>query len=693
MCPRLLVTLFLIFQTGPSYCFSYSCPPRGGNHGGKKNRSNPSNRCHQVPRQHDGRRDSSRRRYTRHSCSSMGTQVGARRSSLPATPWGRRSSSSSSVRVGHSALRGRVGEGHASHCSHERTGGRFTNGSINGVNSRGNERRRRTRSTQVWAQAAAGEETRGRGDTENMGKGLEDTRDAAGRSRASRVHLQPQASSTPAQQGSKVLNVVVTHTMADFDGLASAVGLAKLWQDERPQDECCVCIPRGAHPVVKRFLTLHKNFFPIKALRDINHDQVFRVGLVDAQRMDRLGAAVSLLRNASEVVVVDHHVEQHTDINATTVIVEQVGAVSTIVTERLQQRGLKVEEAEATLLALGIHADTGSLTFDSATPRDAAALAWLMEQGSSQQAIAEYGHAALSPEQQSTLTECINSLNRTSLNGATVATALVKLDTYVNGMAAVAQNVLDVTDSDVFILGAHFPQKMGRDPTHMVVIGRARPRLSAVNLDALMSAYGGGGHRKAAAASFRIDAATLRGEQGATPEAIMQDLVNRLFVEQFKEGGLAEDMMTAPVVTCSPRDTIENVAKVLSTHQIRGMPVVDESDKVLGLISLKEVEKTAKLGRQQELVKGWMKEQIVVAESRDPLHEVEELFIKEDLGRLPVVKGGKLVGIITRADMLRQRCFYDGLHYHNRAFATPVDSPARKMLASLRKKLKKYDED
>lgn len=37
-----------------------------------------------------------------------------------------------------------------------------------------------------------------------------------------------------------------------------------------------------------------------------------------------------------------------------------------------------------------------------------------------------------------------------------------------------AQNVLDVTDSDVFMLGAHFPQKLGRDPSHMVLIGRAR---------------------------------------------------------------------------------------------------------------------------------------------------------------------------------------------------------------------------
>ncbi|CAN0504127.1 unnamed protein product [Ectocarpus sp. 8 AP-2014] len=101
-----------------------------------------------------------------------------------------------------------------------------------------------------------------------------------------------------------------------------------------------------------------------------------------------------------------------------------------------------MEEAEATLLALGVHSDTGSLTFDSATARDAVALAWLMEQGSSQQAIAEYGHAALSQEQQSTLTECINNLNRTSLNGATVSTALVQLDSYVNGMAAVVSVVV-----------------------------------------------------------------------------------------------------------------------------------------------------------------------------------------------------------------------------------------------------------
>lgn len=66
---------------------------------------------------------------------------------------------------------------------------------------------------------------------------------------------------------------------------------------------------------------------------------------------------------------------------------------------------------------------------------------------------------------------------------------------------------------------------------------------------------------------------------------------------------------------------------------------------------------------------------------------------QEDVGRLPVVREGKLAGLITRADMLRQHQFYDDLHYHNRAFATPVDSPVRKLLANLRKRLKKYDDD
>ena len=112
-------------------------------------------------------------------------------------------------------------------------------------------------------------------------------------------------------------NVVLTHCTADFDSLASAVGLAKLWSTERksvpttlvvddvdeenPNTEqpdhystpdtfnpTYVVLPRGAHPGVAKFLSLHKHLFPIKSLRDLpNPENLDKLGLVDAQRRER----------------------------------------------------------------------------------------------------------------------------------------------------------------------------------------------------------------------------------------------------------------------------------------------------------------------------------------------------------------------------------------------------------------------
>lgn len=133
-------------------------------------------------------------------------------------------------------------------------------------------------------------------------------------------------------------NVVLTHCTADFDSLASAVGLAKLWSSEgsRPiggkaalsddnssesgeaqEDDAYkssstvptfVVLPRGAHPGVQKFLALHKHLFPIRSLKSLPSDlsSLNRLGLVDAQRRDRLGPAEPLLGHANRVTIVDH---------------------------------------------------------------------------------------------------------------------------------------------------------------------------------------------------------------------------------------------------------------------------------------------------------------------------------------------------------------------------------------------------
>ena len=79
--------------------------------------------------------------------------------------------------------------------------------------------------------------------------------------------------------------------------------------------------------------------------------------------------------------------------------------------EKTAKKGVvRLTDAEATLMALGVHADTGSLTYDSATGRDGASLAWLMERGASQVAINEYSKGGLSEVQRAALLDAFASL-------------------------------------------------------------------------------------------------------------------------------------------------------------------------------------------------------------------------------------------------------------------------------------------
>jgi nanoRNase/pAp phosphatase (c-di-AMP/oligoRNAs hydrolase) len=240
-------------------------------------------------------------------------------------------------------------------------------------------------------------------------------------------------------------NVVLTHCTADFDSLASAVGLAKLWSNHHPNNAHAekestefqssqalptfVVLPRGAHPSVNKFLALHKHLFPIRSLRSLPSDLtgLNRLGLVDAQKRERVGPAEYLLSYANRVTIVDHHIEGDSDIpEATDYVVDKVGSVSAMIAEQLRDAGLELTEAEATLLALGIHADTGSLCYDSTTVRDVEALAWVMSQGASQAAIAEHAHSTLSQEQQGVLTNALINTNSTVIHGVTVSTALLR---------------------------------------------------------------------------------------------------------------------------------------------------------------------------------------------------------------------------------------------------------------------------
>jgi CBS domain-containing protein len=110
---------------------------------------------------------------------------------------------------------------------------------------------------------------------------------------------------------------------------------------------------------------------------------------------------------------------------------------------------------------------------------------------------------------------------------------------------------------------------------------------------------------------------------------------------------LAKNIMTRDIITVKPNMTVKQLAMLLIKNQISGAPVAAEDGKIVGVVS--EADILAKKGRQ---VKGIMSTQVVSINEETPVEEIAKLMATHKIKRLPVMKGNKIVGIVSRADIV-----------------------------------------
>lgn len=217
------------------------------------------------------------------------------------------------------------------------------------------------------------------------------------------------------------MDLILCQTTADFDALGAAVGLTRLVPGSK------IILTGGSHPPLKEFLALHQDEFFLVDRCSVNLAEIRSLIVVDTQRRDRLGNSATWLDlpQIQEIIVYDHHLHQATDILSTQLHVDSVGATTTLITEKLQQQQIPLTPVQATVMALGIHVNTGSLTYGQTTPRDVLALAWLMQQGACLSVIALYSRPRLSPDLQYPLSaqDLMSSPVRTILPQTTIAEA------------------------------------------------------------------------------------------------------------------------------------------------------------------------------------------------------------------------------------------------------------------------------
>ncbi len=422
------------------------------------------------------------------------------------------------------------------------------------------------------------------------------------------------------------MQIVTTHKGTDFDALASVVAANILYQD------VVTVLPRSLNPNVRSFISLHRDLFSYCTSADIDMAKVSRLIVVDTHSWNRLDAMDGLKEKRDlEIYLFDHH-GSIGDLNPIWKCQESSGANITLMLRYLKKYNISISPIQASLFLLGIYEDTGNLTFSSTTSEDVRAAAYLMDNGADLKILTAFLGPAYGRKQKETLFEMLKNAQRTVVNGFSVSINLMEIKGHVEELAVVVQTYRQILNVDA----AFGVFQLSND--RCIVIGRSRSH--DIDIGALMRCMGGGGHPGAGSAMIK-----------AVNSGVVAAWIRILIGGNAGHGRQVSDLMSTPVFTLAEDTTMEEAMRLFRHHRIHGAPVMDKH-QITGILSLRDLRKMNKRQQWQLKVKAFMSTHIITIEPQKNTASAAQLMVEYDIGRLPVVDNGQLIGIISRSDAM-----------------------------------------
>ena len=114
-----------------------------------------------------------------------------------------------------------------------------------------------------------------------------------------------------------------------------------------------------------------------------------------------------------------------------------------------------------------------------------------------------------------------------------------------------------------------------------------------------------------------------------------------------------EQIMKPGPVTIGPKATLQDAIELVLARRVSGLPVIDDNGYLVGIITEFALLALAyDRGLQQEKIEQHMTRDVLTVDVSDTVNHVADLFIVQRIRRVPVLRDGRLVGLVSRRDVL-----------------------------------------
>ncbi|HQJ40114.1 MAG TPA: CBS domain-containing protein, partial [Exilispira sp.] len=215
-----------------------------------------------------------------------------------------------------------------------------------------------------------------------------------------------------------------------------------------------------------------------------------------------------------------------------------------------------------------------------------------------------------------------------------VVLSFMELPSQQSGISAVVEKVFEIENPDAIFCFFSFD-----DSEKAIIIGRSKTE--EISINAILSAFGGGGHDLAGSAKVK--------------KSEIFELYNSFVVtlqSVIVRARTVADIMSKEVNTIREKWSIKEASIFLESINQTGAPVVDDNLKITGFISLRDIMKARKSSEMSSPVSAYMRKKVITGTPSMNIKEVEEIFQKYNIGHLPILQDDILVGIVTRKDII-----------------------------------------